>query len=99
MLLKNKIKMIDPLSLTSILLEPCFNGQKLGTAKGATKTQTTKQKKRPEFQAFLDEVMKEVSLDQHVHVILDNYCTHKRNDDWLAKHSNVTFHFTPTSAS
>lgn len=71
----------------------------LNVATGAIKTQTTKQKKRPEFQAFLDEVMKEVSLDQHVHIILDNYCTHKRNDDWLAKHSNVTFHFTPTSAS
>ncbi len=28
-----------------------------------------------------------------------NYCTHKRNDDWLAKHPNVFFHFTPTSAS
>ena len=32
-------------------------------------------------------------------MILDNYSTHKRNDDWLAEHPNVTFHFTPTSAS
>jgi transposase len=71
----------------------------LNVATGTVKTQTTKQKKRPEFQAFLDEVMKEVSAEQHVHVILDNYCTHKRNDDWLSKHPNVTFHFTPTSAS
>lgn len=30
---------------------------------------------------------------------MDNYCTHKRNDAWLAKHPNVFFHFTPTSAS
>lgn len=43
--------------------------------------------------------MKDVSSEQYVHVILDNYSTHKRNDDWLAKHPNVTFHFTPTSAS
>lgn len=71
----------------------------LNVATGAIKTQTTKQKKRLEFQAFLDEVMEEVSPEQHVHVILDNYCTHKRNDDWLEKHPNVTFHFTPTSAS
>lgn len=71
----------------------------LDVATGVVKTQTTKQKKRPEFQAFLDEVMKEVPPDQHVHVILDNYSTHKRNVDWLAKHPNVTFHFTPTSAS
>lgn len=35
-----------------------------------------------------------------IHVILDNYCTHKRNDDWLAKYEGrVQFHFTPTSAS
>jgi hypothetical protein len=27
-------------------------------------------------------------------------CTHKRNDDWLAKYQGrVQFHFTPTSAS
>ena len=38
-------------------------------------------------------------LSQNIHVILDNYATHKRNDDWLAKHPNVCFHFTPTSAS
>jgi transposase len=34
-----------------------------------------------------------------IHVILDNYCTHKKNDIWLAEHPNVHFHFTPTSAS
>ncbi|TKB82728.1 MAG: IS630 family transposase, partial [Nitrospira sp.] len=34
-----------------------------------------------------------------IHVILDNYCIHKRNDPWLAAHPNVVFHFTPTSAS
>ena len=33
------------------------------------------------------------------HVIVDNYCIHKRCDEWLAAHPNVTFHFTPTSAS
>ena len=71
----------------------------LKVATGQIKTQITKQKKRPEFQAFLDEVMKEISVDQHVHVILDNYSSHKRNDDWLAKHPSVTFHFTITSAS
>ena len=34
-----------------------------------------------------------------LHVILDNYCTHKKNDQWLAKNKNVHFHYTPTSAS
>ena len=32
-------------------------------------------------------------------MILDNYSTHKRNDDWLARHPTVRFHVTPTSAS
>lgn len=71
----------------------------LNVATGEVKTQTTKQKKRPEFQAFLDSVVQDVHLDQEVHIILDNYCTHKRNDEWLKQHPNVFFHFTPTSAS
>ena len=37
--------------------------------------------------------------ERQIHVILDNLSTHKRNDEWLAAHPNVTFHFTPTSAS
>lgn len=71
----------------------------LDVATGIVKTQTTKQKKRPEFQAFLDSIVADITPDQEVHIIVDNYCTHKRNDDWLAKHPKVFFHFTPTSAS
>jgi len=71
----------------------------LNVATGTVKTQTTHQKKRPDFQAFLNSVVEGISLDQEVHIIMDNYCTHKRNDDWLAQHPNVFFHFTPTSAS
>jgi transposase len=37
---------------------------------------------------------------REIHVILDNLNTHKpKNDRWLARHPNVRFHFTPTSAS
>ena len=33
-------------------------------------------------------------------MILDNYCTHKRNEEWLAQLAGrVQFHFTPASAS
>jgi len=71
----------------------------LNVATGVVKTQTTTQKKRPEFQAFLESVLKDVSSDRQVHIIMDNYCTHKRNDEWLKQHPNVFFHFTPTSAS
>ena len=71
----------------------------LNVATGAIRSKTTATKKRPDFQAFLDELVTEVPVDQEIHVILDNYCTHKKNDDWLLAHPNVSFHFTPTSAS
>lgn len=71
----------------------------LNVATGTIQSKTTDTKKRPDFQAFMDDVIKDIPGDQEVHVILDNYSTHKKNHDWLAKHPNVHFHFTPTSAS
>lgn len=71
----------------------------LNVATGAIQSKTTVTKKRPDFQAFLNEVVADVPADRDIHVILDNYGTHKKNDDWLAAHPNVHFHFTPTSAS
>jgi transposase len=54
-----------------------------------------------EFIRFLDTVESEVPRDKAVHVVLDNYATHKHPKvrDWLARHSRFTFHFTPTSCS
>lgn len=71
----------------------------LNIATGSVKTKTTQTKKRPDFQSFLDDIVSDIAPEQEVHVILDNYCTHKKNDDWLKDHPNVFFHFTPTSAS
>jgi transposase len=71
----------------------------LNVATGQIKSKTTATKKRPDFQAFLDDVVHEVPPRQEVHVIMDNYSTHKKNGDWLTAHPHVTFHFTPTSAS
>lgn len=71
----------------------------LNVATGVIQSKTTTTKKRPDFQAFLEDVVADVPSDQEVHVILDNYGTHKKNDDWLAAHPTVRFHFTPTSAS
>ncbi|OGT45382.1 MAG: DDE endonuclease [Gammaproteobacteria bacterium RIFCSPHIGHO2_12_FULL_41_20] len=68
----------------------------LNVATGQIKAKTTK---RPDFQQFLDDILQGISSGQEVHVILDNYCTHKKNEDWLQKHPNVYFHYTPTSAS
>jgi transposase len=71
----------------------------LNVATGVVQSKTTTTKKRPDFQSFMDEVVAELADDKEIHVILDNYSTHKKNHDWLAKHPNVHFHFTPTSAS
>jgi transposase len=71
----------------------------LNVATGSIQAQTTTLKRRVEFLAFMDQVVTGIPDDREIHVILDNYCIHKRNHDWLSQHKNVTFHFTPTSAS
>ena len=75
-----------------------FAALEVGT--GQVKTKFTEFKKREDFRGFLDGVLSDQPQDAEIHVILDNYSPHKRNDDWLAKfEGRVQFHFTPTSAS
>ncbi len=71
----------------------------LDVTKGVVAAKTTEQKKRVDFLAFMDDIISGHSPDKEIHAILDNYCIHKKCNEWLAKHQNVTFHFTPTSAS
>lgn len=73
----------------------------LEVATGVIFGKTTKYKKKADFIAFMDGLLNELPKDdgKEYHVILDNYCIHKRNNEWLAAHDNVFFHFTPTSAS
>ena len=54
-----------------------------------------------EFIRFLNTVERQVPADKAVHVVLDNYATHKhpRVKAWLQRHQRFTFHFTPTSCS
>ncbi len=54
-----------------------------------------------EFLKFLKKLDKTVAKDLDVHLIVDNYATHKHPNvqDWLAKHQRFHLHFTPTSAS
>jgi transposase len=54
-----------------------------------------------EFVRFLNAVEREVPADKAVHVVLDNYATHKhpKVTAWLQRHRRFTFHFTPTSCS
>jgi len=71
----------------------------LNVFSGSVKGKITQQKRRVEFLDFMDGLVADYPQDKELHVILDNYCIHKKNDAWLARHPNVYFHFTPTSAS
>ncbi|KMO22142.1 IS630 family transposase [Methylobacterium indicum] len=54
-----------------------------------------------EFLRFLNTIEAAVPAGKLIHVILDNYGTHKHPKvrAWLARHPRWIFHFTPTSAS
>jgi hypothetical protein len=47
----------------------------------------------------MDQVVSELPEETEIHVIMDNYCSHKKCDQWLEKHPQVSFNLTPTSAS
>ncbi len=54
-----------------------------------------------EFIRFLKRIDRCVQRHLNVHLVLDNYATHKTPavTAWLAKHPRFKLHFTPTSAS
>jgi transposase len=54
-----------------------------------------------EFLAFLKTIEKEVPKGLEIHLIIDNYATHKHANvkAWLGKHPRFHLHFTPTSSS
>ena len=54
-----------------------------------------------EFLRFLRTIDREVPKDLEIHLILDNYATHKHEKvrTWLDKHPRFHLHFTPTSSS
>jgi transposase len=55
---------------------------------------------KAEFLDFLKLVARSYPR-QKLHIVLDNYHTHKHDDinQWLTKHPRITLHFTPTSGS
>ena len=58
-----------------------------------------KRRRRVEFLDFMNRVV-EAYPDREIHVVLDNLSTHKpKRDMWLARHKNVSFHYTPTHSS
>ena len=54
-----------------------------------------------EWLKFLRQIDRETPKDKTLHLIADNYATHKHPvvQAWLAKHPRFHMHFTPTSAS
>ena len=57
--------------------------------------------RQPEFLKFVKRIDKETANELDLHLIVDNYSSHKgsRVKHWLAKHPRLHLHFTPTSAS
>lgn len=72
----------------------------LDVASGEVHGQCSSRHRHPEFIAFLDSLARR-HPKRDVHLILDNYGTHKHPAvrEWLKVHPRFHFHFTPTSAS
>ena len=73
----------------------------LNTRTGALIGQTQRRHRSVEFRNFLDTIENNVPAELDIHLILDNYGTHKTQliRDWLVKRPRFHLHFTPTSAS
>ncbi len=72
-----------------------LNGKVIGTCQDRHRSR--------EFIRFLNHLETELPTDQEVHLLMDNYCTHKSAEvqRWLKpkKRKRFHFHFTPTSSS
>jgi transposase len=73
----------------------------LDVAAGRVIGQCHRRHRAVEFRKFLDRIDHEVPAELDVHLILDNYGTHKTPSihRWLARHPRFHLHFTPTGAS
>ena len=73
----------------------------LDTKTGTVLGKTYRRHRSQEFRQFLDIIEHNVPADLEVHMILDNYATHKTAaiQRWLLKRPRFHVHFTPTSAS
>lgn len=73
----------------------------LDIATGAVLSQCKKQHRHQEFLSFLRHIERNVPEGLDVHLVVDNYATHKhaKVKNWLAKRPRFHVHFTPTYAS
>ncbi|MGH8766789.1 MAG: IS630 family transposase [Burkholderiales bacterium] len=73
----------------------------LNTLDGAVIARCNHRHRHQEWLTFLRQIDRETPKDKALHLICDNYATHKHPTvrAWLAKHPRFHVHFTPTSAS
>ena len=73
----------------------------LDVATGEVITQCRPRHRHQEFLGFLRQIETSVPEDLDVHLIVDNYCTHKHAKvrAWLAQRPRFHVHYTPTYAS
>jgi len=73
----------------------------LNTLDGTVIADTMPKHRRQEWLKFLKQIYRLVAKDKDIHIICDNYATHKTEEvqAWLATHRRVHVHFTPTSSS
>ncbi|MFS8981638.1 IS630 family transposase [Cupriavidus necator] len=73
----------------------------LNVLDGQVIAQCQQRHRHSEWLKFLRKIDRETPKEKTLHLIADNYATHKHPavQDWLAKHPRFNMHFTPTSAS
>jgi transposase len=73
----------------------------LDLASGSVIAQPYRRHRHQEFLRFLKVIDAAVPKDLDLHLVLDNYATHKTPaiHQWLLKHPRFYLHFTPTSSS
>src|SRR5205085_8568767 len=73
----------------------------LNVADGTIIGQCQNRHRHQEWLKFLKLIDQQTPADRDVHLILDNYATHKhaKVKAWLAKHPRIHLHFTPTYSS
>jgi transposase len=73
----------------------------LNQVTGALITRTETSHTHVEWLRFLKQIDRETPRELDLHLIADNYATHKHPKvrAWLEKHPRFTMHFTPTSSS
>ena len=73
----------------------------LNTLDGSIISRCELRHRHTEWLDFLRQIDRETPNNKSLHLICDNYATHKhpKVKEWLEKHPRFTIHFTPTSAS